>query len=81
MIWLHSSIALSDELKVLVQKQDTVQEDSKALIIGIPNKVTTTPWNNVDVIASNALKYGKTFESLSLSEFVNCAVLLFGFLL
>ena len=75
MIWLQSSIALSDELKVLVQKQDTVHADSKASIAGIPNKVTMTPLNKIDVITSNALKYSKAFESPSLSlssELVSC---------
>ena len=51
-------MALSDELKVLVQKQATVHEDSKALVIRIPNRATITLWNNIDVITASALKCG-----------------------
>ena len=40
-------MALSDELKVLVQKQATVHEDSEALVIWIPNRAAM---NNIDVI-------------------------------
>ena len=55
MMWLQSSMAPSDELKVLVQKQETVHEDSKALVIWIPNRATM---NNIDVITAIALKCG-----------------------
>lgn len=48
-------MAPSDELKVLVQKQETVHEDSKALVIWIPNRATM---NNIDVITASALKCG-----------------------
>ena len=58
MMWLQSSMAPSDELKVLVQKQETVHEDSKALVIWIPNRAAM---NNIDVIVvitASALKCG-----------------------
>ena len=57
-MWLQSSMAPSDELKVLVQKQETVHEDSKALVIWIPNRAAM---NNIDVIVvitASALKCG-----------------------
>ena len=58
MMWLQRSMALSGELKVLVQKQATVHEDSKALVIWIPNRAAM---NNIDVIVvitASALKCG-----------------------